>query len=369
MIRKAEETLHREQEILWKMKEYFTQFRGDATWVPVGEFHTAYDDLILGEAPQDGDLVPESTPMLDYAEKEGLNGSAENLQISVEEPEGGQLAAAATAASVSPNTQTVEDAEGATDPSQLIIRLNEPGAEAQPTIILGTPGVLSWAEDPEHSSAANAGVPEDESKAAQTNGDTTAPQSGEQPTINGTIVHGEQTTAEAPTDTGQVKEEDAEEVDDHDSQPQSHRMTTRAQANRSDPTSRSPSPASSIPQIHPMFQFPMSSVPDPYFGLQPNEASATTACLLQYVSKQEEIVRGMRELYKGLLRGLAMRKNVMRWCKADGHVGEMSDGEDWYDRGEWGLEQDLVKGREEEEDEAAAAPGKKTRGGRRAVKD
>jgi len=59
----------------------------------------------------------------------------------------------------------------------------------------------------------------------------------------------------------------------------------------------------------------------------------------------------------------------MRWCKAEGHVGEMSDGEDWYDREEWGLEQDLVKGREEEDDEAAAAPGKKTRGGRRAVKD
>src|SRR5215469_546175 len=100
MIRIAEETLHREQEILWKMKEYFTQFRGDATWVPVGEFHTAYDDLILGEAP----------------EKEVLNGSADNLEISVEEPEVGQLTTAA-AASISSNTQTAEEAEGATDPS------------------------------------------------------------------------------------------------------------------------------------------------------------------------------------------------------------------------------------------------------------
>jgi hypothetical protein len=364
MIRISEETLHREQEILWKMKEYFTQFRGDTTWAPVGEFHTAYDDLILGEAPQNGDLVPESTSAQVYAEKEALNGSADNLQISVEEPEVGQLAIAST----SSNTQTAEEAEVSADPSQLICRLNEPGAEAQLTTVLGTPGVLSWTGDPERLRATNDEVPRDESKAAQTNGNTAASYSGEQPTMNGTIVDVEQMKADAPTDTGQVKE-DAEEGDDNDSQPQSHRMTTRARANRSASTSRSPSPISSIPQIHPIFQFPMSSVPDPYFGLQPNEASATTACLLQYVSKQEEVVRGMRELYEGLLKGLAMRKNVMRWCKADGHVGEMSDGEDWYDREEWGLEQDLVKGREEEEDEAAAAPGKKTRGGRRAVKD
>src|SRR5215469_4214392 len=146
MIRIAEETLHREQEILLKMKEYFTQFRGDATWVPVGEFHTAYDDLILGEAPQNGDLVPEGTSAQDYTEKEVLNGSADNLEISVEEPEVGQLTTAA-AASISSNTQTVEEAEGATDPSQLIGRLNEPGAEAQLTTVLATPGVLSWTGD------------------------------------------------------------------------------------------------------------------------------------------------------------------------------------------------------------------------------
>jgi hypothetical protein len=143
-------------------------------------------------------------------------------------------------------------------------------------------------------------------------------------------------------------------------------MTTRAQAQRSGSISRPSSAASSIPHIHPIYQFPISAVPDPYCGLPPNEASAATACLLQYVSKQEEIVRGTKELYLGLLRAMRMRKEVMKWAKADGHVGEMSDGEDWYDKEEWGLDSDLVKGREEEEDDGAVNTGKKTRGRRAA---
>jgi hypothetical protein len=55
-----------------------------------------------------------------------------------------------------------------------------------------------------------------------------------------------------------------------------------------------------------------------------------------------------------------MRKNVLKWAKAEGHVGEMSDGEDWYDKEEWGLDDDLKKGQDEEEDDGGNQ-GKKTR--------
>jgi hypothetical protein len=54
---------------------------------------------------------------------------------------------------------------------------------------------------------------------------------------------------------------------------------------------------------------------------------------------------------------------VMKWAKAEGHVGpnrDMSDGEDWYDKEEWGLEEDLKKGQDEEEEDAATTA-KKTR--------
>jgi hypothetical protein len=53
----------------------------------------------------------------------------------------------------------------------------------------------------------------------------------------------------------------------------------------------------------------------------------------------------------------------MKWAKAEGHVGlnrDMSDGEDWYDKEEWGLEEDLKKGQDEEEEDAATTA-KKTR--------
>ena len=68
----------------------------------------------------------------------------------------------------------------------------------------------------------------------------------------------------------------------------------------------------------------------------------------------------------GLLKARRMREMVGEWCAADGHVGEMSDGEDWVEVGRWGLEEgELGKGEEEgEEDEAAGrvVSGKKTRG-------
>ncbi|KAF2094765.1 hypothetical protein NA57DRAFT_45984 [Rhizodiscina lignyota] len=74
----------------------------------------------------------------------------------------------------------------------------------------------------------------------------------------------------------------------------------------------------------------------------------------------EEIVRGVEELHNGLLLANRKRKNVLKWAKAEGHVGEMSDGEDWYDIEEWGLEVPLKKGEEEQEEEANTV-GKKTR--------
>ena len=331
MIRIAEETLHKEQEILWKMKEFFIQFRGDATWAPVGEFHTGYDDFINGDTPLNGDGVNSNTSPPGHGGNAPLNGSTEDLKRSIEmvDPTGDGNSKGHTA-----------DTDATAIDRQLANEME--GAAA----INGK----DWAAQQQ----------------SHTNG-----AGNSQLVLNGTVTSGDHPMAEAPGEVSAstVQDQDrAGEGDDDESQPQSHRMTTRAQAQRSASISRSSSPASSIPHIHPIFQFPVSAVPDPYAGLPLNDASATTTCLLQYVSKQEEIVRATKELYDGLLRALKMRKDVLKWSKAEGHVGEMSDGEDWYDREEWGLDQDLIKGREEEEDETAIAPGKKTRRGR-AVKD
>jgi hypothetical protein len=146
------------------------------------------------------------------------------------------------------------------------------------------------------------------------------------------------------------------------------RMRTRAQAQaaseQAHSDSRTLSPDPSIPPlIHPLYRVPASSLPDRDFGLPGPEAEETRRILMAWVQKQEEVVRRAEQMYQGLLKANRLRKTVYSWCKAEGHVGEMSDGEDWYDKEEWGLEQDLEKGKHEEEDESINH-GKKTRGRR-----
>lgn len=74
-------------------------------------------------------------------------------------------------------------------------------------------------------------------------------------------------------------------------------------------------------------------------------------------------------MHESLLRACRMKEDVLEWCKAEGHVGEMSDGEDWYDHEKWGLAEgeDLKKGADEDEIEAvdeSRATGKRGRGRR-----
>ena len=146
------------------------------------------------------------------------------------------------------------------------------------------------------------------------------------------------------------------------------RMRTRAQAQAvSDvpASSRNGSPESWTPsEIHTLFKIPERAIADKNFGLPSNEADETRRLFTMYVQKQEEVCRGAEKLYHGLLRADRQRKETLNWCKAEGHVGEMSDGEDWYDKGEWGLEADLAKGQDEDDGDPNPIQGKKTRGRR-----
>lgn len=115
--------------------------------------------------------------------------------------------------------------------------------------------------------------------------------------------------------------------------------------------------------IHPMFATPAGARPDRNLGLPEHEAEDIRRLLALYVQKQEEICRGATRLHHGLLKAERLRKDVLHWAKAEAHCGsnrDMSDGEDWYDKEEWGLTEDLKKGQDEEEEDTAAT-GKKTR--------
>jgi hypothetical protein len=156
--------------------------------------------------------------------------------------------------------------------------------------------------------------------------------------------------------------EDAEE-------PAPRRMRTRAQAqaaseNTASSRARSISPDSGEEMfISPYFLAPPKSHPDRDLGLPQHEADDIRRLLQLYIQKQEEVCRGVQKVYDGLMRADRYRQQVMKWAKAEGHVGvnrDMSDGEDWYDKEEWGLDEDLKKGQDEEEEDAATTA-KKTR--------
>lgn len=115
--------------------------------------------------------------------------------------------------------------------------------------------------------------------------------------------------------------------------------------------------------IHPLFLPPAGAKPDRNLGLPEPEAEDVRRLLALYVQKQEEVCRGASKLHQGLLRAQRLRSEVLHWSKAEAHCGanrDMSDGEDWYDKEEWGLTEDLKKGQDEEEEDTATA-GKKTR--------
>ncbi|CAK7211038.1 hypothetical protein SCUCBS95973_000994 [Sporothrix curviconia] len=115
--------------------------------------------------------------------------------------------------------------------------------------------------------------------------------------------------------------------------------------------------------IHPLFLAPRSAHPEPNLGLPETEAEDVRRLLQLWVQKQEEVSRGTKRLHEGLLRADRLRHTVLRWAKAEAHSGpnrDMSDGEDWYDQEEWGLEEDLKKGHDEEEEDQQL-PNKKTR--------
>lgn len=205
-----------------------------------------------------------------------------------------------------------------------------------------------------------------------------AAKSEEKQEVGETVREGSMVAAsnlEYKTEDQQNDEQDNDtEMHDGSSPEPPRRMTTRAQTNAShpqqgydissQPSSPSAETANSIPPAHPLFLVPDSIRPDVNFGLPPNEAEETRRLLWSYVQKQEETVRGFEHMLESLLRACRMKDDVFEWCKAEGHVGEMSDGEDWYDREKWGLAEgeDLKKGADE--DEAEVDEGRTTKRGR-----
>ena len=120
------------------------------------------------------------------------------------------------------------------------------------------------------------------------------------------------------------------------------------------------------PFVHPMFLAPPGLGGERDLGVPEGEAEDVRRLLAMFVQKQEEVSRGVSKLYNGLAKAHRLRTAVLHWSKAEAHCGvnrDLSDGEDWYDKEEWGLTEDLKKGQDDEEEDTTTTS-KKTRGRR-----
>ena len=308
-----------------------TKLRGDETWIPAGRMSKDYDQDIF-DTKRLYTVITSKSPSKESPRSTVPNG----LSRANEQGGGTSLTSTSNASLRASQDQGAKDTESVVKPERTEV------VDALHNSSAGTEGARL---------GDNTDLGEVEVQAGQADADDTIMPSVENPNV---------ATENSEREAGQ---DVAEEAEGSTSPP---RRITRAQA-QADKAPASPRSESlresGSPQLHPLFLLPAETKPDADLGLPPLEAIETRQLLSLYVQKQEEVCRASQRLYEGLLQADRQRKEVLKWCKAEGHVGEMSDGEDWYDKEEWGLQEDLRKGHAEEEEDTIVQ-GKKTRGRR-----
>jgi len=336
LTRQAGEMVQKEKESLWRIKQLLTRMSGDNSWIPCG-ITEAYDDFDLFLSERDRE---KTRKMSKAVEKDHERGTTPVITTNANEQPVGF---------VTTETRTI-DSQG----------------------VEQTQVVQMLVEEKDNSTVASTIIPVeavDSQKEVQVNGFTDS----EAVNTEGNDVP-EQENADTSTNNdaegGLAEDQETEEIDVDDDAGAAvpRRMRTRAQAQAaSDSTpirTRSVTPESTDgAYIHPYFIASQTSRPDRDQFLPGDEAEECRRLLQLYIQKQEEVCRGAQKVYDGLLRAERHRKDVFKWCKAEGHIGlgrDMSDGEDWYDKEEWNLDEDLKKGQDEEEEDATTTA-KKTR--------
>ncbi|KAL9123091.1 MAG: hypothetical protein Q9187_000342 [Circinaria calcarea] len=391
LVQRACEMVHKEKKTLWLVKHLAMKFRGDPSWIPCEAFCSDNDAALFASQRIPTDAVTPGAPQLH--EPNLANGNAVMLKTQNTIMEGriahdhtfqnlpgispqtlfAQHAGTETNEEALdglelPNASTSDDTAVARDTVSLEQNSNpRVSLSGQLEVVIDQP--VKRRSEPEDISPEDANSPLSPLAAVEQENHNNNQNSSQHSDALGGPNFEKPPLQDKVLATIDPKKSANEGVPAEEIPAPIHRMTTRAQAQAvSDKTtsthSRSQSPDSkSPPYVHPLYLIPPSALPDRDFGLPPDEAEETRCILMLWVQKQEEVCRGVEQLYEGLLKADRMRKTVLRWCKAEGHIGAMSDGEDWYDREEWGLEEDLKKGQVEEEDNNGNQ-GKKTRGRR-----
>ncbi|KAI9151741.1 hypothetical protein HJFPF1_08950 [Paramyrothecium foliicola] len=317
--------MRKENQSLWQVRHLWTSLCGDNAWVPCSN--------LVG--PNDIELYTE-----DHVARHLLNLSKPRLgDASSPQTANGVIAAeGAVGGSATEATNATNGVKGDSD-----VPMADVGSVA---------GGLNVTSKPiEEGDLAGEQTQEKEEKTPQVPNDENSKLPEDQP-----MAEGEQAA------------KSQQQSDEETGKPAPSQEHADSKAAQLDPTKFEPPSIMTTgtldePFIHPIFVAPAGSKPDRDMGLPEYEAEDVRRLLALYVQKQEEICRGAKKLHQGLLRAERLRNEVLHWSKAEAHCGpnrDMSDGEDWYDKEEWGLADDLKKGQDEEEEDTATA-GKKTR--------
>ncbi|RAH45512.1 uncharacterized protein BO95DRAFT_443196 [Aspergillus brunneoviolaceus CBS 621.78] len=376
MTQAIEAKLRQERALLWRARNLHRQFLGDSSWMACGMVETSADRWIF--EPRVASTT--HSPSLNQS---GPNGTTASLPTSkpTTETDGTQGSSSVTEASQpshAAQNETSQSQPAADEDVEMtdaqdhrtnqvhhlpkLDQTREPKSEEVDTPVGDLP---HHSETTKQETQVNGSHLANSTKIVEDqlpDSDRTLHREGKADSnSNGTASVTQPDPEHRPDAAGDDTDKDAEMQDDEISPEPPRRMTTRAQTNAANPHQDdesgplSPAPSDdtlgSLPTPHPLFLIPESVRPDPNFGLPPNEAEDTRRLLWSYVQKQEETVRGFEHMLDCLFRACRMKEDVFEWCKAEGHVGELSDGEDWYDREKWGLAEgeDLKKGADEDE--------------------
>lgn len=344
--------MQKENRALWNVKHLLTKLVGDQTWAPCEMFlgpndiELYRDDYIDYVGQAQGSVKSDgNTLSLEGAHPKSSNKN-EEMAARVQAPSG-----------TSANANTNGNTPGDIDIPMVDV---EPPAEVDRTalelVTQNGKAVVEGQKEDTESNERNGVLHRLEGKDARGNA-TEDHQSAAADASNGTTEpHNTKTTAanSLVASAGQG-ETDSKAIQDNQVSREAEHGVSRAVSVMSEFTDD--------PPIHPLFLAPRSAHPDRDLGLPEAEAEDMRRLLQLYVQKQEEVCRGAKRLYEGLLRADRLRKTVLQWTKYEAHVGphrDLSDGEDWYDKEEWGLEEDLKKGQDEEEEDTTQTT-KKTR--------
>ncbi|CAI4217515.1 unnamed protein product [Parascedosporium putredinis] len=287
LANQASELARKEQHALSEVKKLITGFYGDYTWIPCG--------LLVG--PNDIDLYRD-----DSARLLGTCHSQRRQKVTVNgtpNPTGATLTKESGVRTTVVEDVAMTDREGAHEgPNNTDRSLNDEGKEGQD----GRQNLTS-----DKSGAGDSA--ETSSKAKPASKPSEALPDAEGAANADTVPNKSKTKAANPA----VRNGDSSSL-----QPTSEPSQTQTSTN----------PDSDEFPVHPFFTPPSYPRADRDMGLPENEADNVRQLLSHYVQKQEEVCRGALKLYFNLLKADRLRHQVLKWSKAEGHVGELSDGED-----------------------------------------